>query len=95
MVAAIVQNNRALIRAVLERHGARRARVFGSAARDERGPGSDLDLLVAMDTDRSLLDRIAAAQELEDQLGVTVDLVNERALPASIRDRVLAEAVPL
>jgi predicted nucleotidyltransferase len=68
---------------------------FGSAARDSLEMGSDLDLLVTLDPDRSLLDRIAAAQELEDAFGVFVDLVNERALPDSIRDRVLAEAAPL
>ena len=95
MVAAIVQQNRRLIREVLERHGARHVRVFGSAARDECGPASDLDLLVAMDPDRSLLDRIAAAQALAEMLGLPVDLVNERALPAPIRRRVLAEAVDL
>ncbi|MEX2217861.1 MAG: nucleotidyltransferase family protein [Phycisphaerales bacterium] len=95
MVAAIVSNNRRMILDVLERHGARQARVFGSTVRGERHGNSDLDLLVTMDADRSLLDRIAAAQELGDALGVAVDLVNERALPPSLRDRILAEAVAL
>lgn len=76
-------------------HGASNVRVFGSVARDEAGPQSDLDVLVRMDEGRSLLDRIALMQDLEDMFRVPVDVVNERAMPATIRDRVEQEAVPL
>jgi hypothetical protein len=48
-----------------------------------------------MDSDRSLLDRIALQQDLEDALGRPVDVVNEAALPARIRDRVLEETIAL
>ena len=54
-----------------------------------------MDLLVEMEEGRSLLDRIAVMQDLEDLLGHKVDVVNERALHWYIRDRILSEAVPL
>jgi hypothetical protein len=51
-------------------HGARNVRVFGSAARGDAGPASDVDLLVEMEPGRSLLDFVGLWQELEDLLGV-------------------------
>jgi predicted nucleotidyltransferase len=77
------------------RHGARRVRLFGSRAVENGSAESDVDLLVEMEPDRSLLDRIALIDDLEMLLGCHVDVVNERALHASIRDRVLATAKPL
>lgn len=76
-------------------HGASEVRVFGSFARGEQRSDSDLDLLVRFESGRSLLDRIAMMQELEDLTGRRVDVVNERSLHWFIRDRVLAEAVAL
>jgi len=70
-------------------------RLFGSVVRNEARKSSDVDLLVKMERGRSLLDRIALKQELEDLLGCKVDVVTERALHWYIRDRVLEEAVPL
>ena len=84
--------------AILElaaRHGARNVRVFGSVVRGKSRPGSDVDLLVEMDPDRSLIDRTALMQEIEDLLGCKVDAVNERALHPAIRSRVLERAVAL
>ncbi len=80
---------------IAARHGARNVRVFGSVARGDAGPDSDVDFLVEMDADRSLLDHVGLVQDLEDFLGRKVDVVSERALHWFIRDRVLAEAVPL
>jgi hypothetical protein len=77
------------------RHGARNVRVFGSVARGEAGPESDVDFLVDMEPGRSLLDHVALQQDLEDLLGREVDVVSQRALHWYIRDRVLKEAVPL
>jgi len=76
-------------------HGASRVRVFGSVARGQAGGRSDLDLLVQMAPDRSLLDRIALTRDLEDLLGTSVDVVNERAVHDLIRNEVLAEAIDL
>ena len=86
---------RADILRLATRHGASSVRVFGSVARGEAGPDSDVDLLVKMEPDRSLLDHVALWQELEDLLGRKVDLVSEKALHRRMRERVLAEAIPL
>ncbi len=77
------------------RHGARNVRVFGSVARGEAGPGSDIDLLVEMDEDRSLFDQIRLLQEIEALLGCKVDLVTERSIYWLLRRRILKEAIPL
>lgn len=76
-------------------HGAGNVRVFGSTGRGEQGPSSDLDLLVDMREGRSLFDLIALSNDLEESLGVEVDVVTEASLSPYIRDRVLDEAVAL
>ena len=90
-----IQKRRAEILNIAASHGADNVRVFGSVVRDEAGPQSDLDLLVRMSPKSSLLDRIAIKQDLEDLLGVSVDIVNEKALHALIREKVLSEGVLL
>lgn len=70
-------------------------RVFGSVARGEARPTSDIDLLIKMDATRSLLDYVALMQDLEDLLGHRIDLVIEPDLHPTIRERVLAEAIPV
>jgi uncharacterized protein len=77
------------------RHGARTIRVYGSVARGEATERSDLDLLVEWEPERSLLDVVGLKQDLEELLGVTVDLGSERGLHWFIREDVLREAVPL
>ena len=77
------------------RHGATDVRIFGSVARGEAGSDSDVDFLVKMAPERSLLDHVALWQDLEDLLGRKVDLVSEKALHWLIRDQILKEAVPL
>ena len=77
------------------RHGARNVRLIGSVARGDAGPDSDLDLLVELERGRSLLDHAALMIELETLLGCRVDVAIEQGLRARVRDRVLAEAVPL
>lgn len=83
------------IQRVARSHGARSVRVFGSRARGEARPDSDLDLLVQLEVGRSLLDLIAIKQDLEDLLDCTVDVVTEAGLSPYLRDRILAEARPL
>jgi len=92
--AAIEQQRDAILRLAYQ-HGAKHVRVFGSTARGEARPDSDLDLLVEMEPNRSLLDHIALQQDLEDLLGVPVDVVTEKALHPHIRQRILDEAVEL
>jgi predicted nucleotidyltransferase len=78
---------------VLRSHGVRRAALFGSHARGEQIEGSDLDILVEIEDDLSLLDFIGLKLELEEALGVTVDLVEYSAIKPLIRERVLADQV--
>ena len=91
----LVREKRHDILRIAARHGASNMRVFGSVARGEAGPGSDLDLLVSLAPGRSLLDHVALWQDLEDLLHCKVDVVSEQALHWYIRERVLEEATPL
>lgn len=70
-------------------------RVFGSAARGLDHKGSDLDLLVDMPAGTSLLRIVGLQLDIEDALGVKVDLCTERELHPELRARILAEARPL
>ena len=83
-----------ILRIAIE-HGARNVRVFGSEARGEAGPTSDLDLLVDMDDDRSLLDLVGLGQDLEELLGRRVDVLTAASIHPRLRASVLAEARPL
>jgi hypothetical protein len=78
---------------IAARHGAYNIRIFGSVARGE--VGNDLDLLIDLEPDRSLLDLVALKSELEALLGIPVDVAESVSLHWFIRDRVMAEAVPL
>lgn len=76
-------------------HGARNIRMFGSAARGEDRPNSDLDLLVEMEAGRSLLDLIALGQDLEELLHRKVDVLTDSSVHPAIRPHILADARPL
>lgn len=91
----LLQERRADILAVAASHGARRVRVFGSRARGDDGPASNLDLLVELEPQRTLLDLIAIKQDLEDRLACRVDVVTEAGLSPYLRQKVIDEAVAL
>jgi uncharacterized protein len=84
-----------LIRQIAERHGAVNVRVFGSVARGNAGPDSDLDLLVEAGPATTAWFPGGLVADLEEALGRRVDVVIEAGLRAEIRDRVLREAVPV
>ncbi len=86
----IVTAKRQEIAEVLTRHGVSNPRIFGSVARGDERPGSDLDLMVEFAPGTSLLDIIGIQLELEDLLGVPVDLVPTSGL----KERVRASAAP-
>jgi predicted nucleotidyltransferase len=90
-----LQNRRQEILDVAASHGAHNVRLFGSVARGEARPGSDVDLLVDMDSDRSLLDLVGLGQDLEELLACKVDVLTDASLHPALRDRILAEARPL
>lgn len=76
-------------------YGAENVRVFGSMARGDDRPDSDLDLLVVFRPGRSLLDHCGLMLDLQDLLGRKVDVTSERALHWYIRDQVIEEAVAI
>lgn len=86
---------RATILDIASRRGASNVRLFGSEARGEAGPDSDVDLLVDMAPGRSLLDLIGMTLDIEDLLGRRVDVVTEGGLNPRLRNKILAEARPL
>jgi uncharacterized protein len=70
-------------------------KIFGSVARGEDQPSSDVDFLVEMDERATLLDYVGLIQDLELLLGCKVDVAEPSSLHPLIRDRVLQEAVAL
>ena len=94
-VEQLLHDRRTDILQLATRHGARRVRIFGSTIRGTATEGSDIDLLVAFEPDRSLLDLIGFKQDLQDLLGRPVDVVSEGGLSPYLKDRILQEAQPL
>jgi predicted nucleotidyltransferase len=90
----LIAHRSALLEAAERRH-ARDIRVFGSVARGEDSFDSDVDLLVTVQRDAKPLDLIALACDVEDLLGVRVDVGTLQSLRPDLRDEVLAEAVEL
>ena len=76
-------------------HGASNIRVFGSVARGEQRSESDIDLLVDLDSSRSLMDLGGLLVDLEKLLGGRVDVATEQMLKPRVRARALVDAVPL
>jgi predicted nucleotidyltransferase len=76
-------------------YGARNVRVFGSTARGDNSAASDVDLLVDLDPDRTLMDLGGLLIELQEMLHVPVDVATERMLRPMVRDQALREAVQL
>ncbi len=92
---ALLKEKRQEILRIAREYGARRIRIFGSVARGEDRPDSDVDFLVEMEDGRSLLDIGGMQMDLQDLLGRKVDVVTEKGMRSRIKDRVSKEAVPL
>lgn len=90
-----LQSHRIAIRRIVESHRARNARVFGSVLHGEDSEDSDLDLLVEPLPGATLFDLGAIQVELEEALGVSVEVLTPNDLPVKFRSQVLAEAVPV
>lgn len=94
-LAQRVHGCRAELREVIARYGLSNARLFGSVARGEDGPDSDVDLLVDVPAGVGLISLGRCQSELEELLGVRVDLVAAGDLKPRLAAEVLAEAVGL
>lgn len=91
----LLMEQRDQVRDVAERRGARNVRVFGSVARGDDGPTSDVDLLVDLDDGVTLIGLAGLQQDLSELLGRNVDVIPASMLKPRLRDRVLVEAVPI
>jgi uncharacterized protein len=92
-IALAAQRNTIL--ALAKARGASSVRVFGSVVRGEDHDGSDVDLLVDLPRGTSLLQIVGLQHDLEDALGIKVDLCTERELHPDLKLRILEEARPL
>ena len=92
--SAVLLRERDRVLELAGRRGAGNVRVFGSIARGTDAVGSDIDLLVSFAPEASILDAAGLVLDLEQLLGVHVDVMSDRA-EGAIRDRAIAEAVPL
>ena len=90
-----IQSKRQEILQVAARNGAYNVRIFGSVARGETHPESDIDFLVNLEANRSLLDLARLLRELSTLLNCPVDVVTEAGLRPRLRERVLKDARPL
>ena len=80
---------------IVRKHNADKVYVFGSCARKEETPGSDVDLLVDFNQNATLFDQVYIQEEMADLLNRKIDVVSKRGLHPYIRQKVLAEAVEL
>jgi len=90
-----VQEHRNEILQLAQKYGARNVRIFGSIARGEAREDSDVDVLVDLESGRSLFDLGGLLIDLEHLLGCRVDVFTAKGLRQRIRNRVLKESVPL
>ena len=90
-----LEQHREAIRQIVTRHNAKNTRVFGSALTNTDKDDSDLDLLVDPYPGMTLLDLGSLQVELEEQVGVPVDLLTPSDLPTKFRKQVLEQAKPV
>ena len=95
ITSQLLLSKRQEIMQIASRNGAYNVRVFGSVARGEARPDSDVDFLVNLEANRSLLDLARLLRELQTLLDCPVDVVTEAGLRPRLRSQVLKEARPL
>jgi hypothetical protein len=88
-----IQEIKEKITPILQRYGIKKAAIFGSLAKGEAKTSSDIDILVEIKSDMSLLDYIGIKLELEEALKMRVDLVEYDTIKPIIKERILAEQV--
>lgn len=83
------------IQAIAAQYGATNIRIFGSVARGDDRLDSDIDFLIDLDREWSLLDRISLKQDLEDLLGSPVDIATSQNLRPMFKAKILQDAIAL
>lgn len=91
----LIEEKREDIVSIAARHGARNVRLFGSVARGEDTPDSDVDLLVDVGPTTSSWFPAGLVLDIEEVLGRPVEIVTEKGLNPLIKEHVLQEAIPL
>jgi predicted nucleotidyltransferase len=87
-----LRSHRPRVKQIIASHGLRNVRVFGSVARGEEGPASDIDLLVDVPPGVGLFELGRCQAELESLLGTTVELIPAADLKVDMATGVLTEA---
>jgi uncharacterized protein len=76
---------------ILQRYGVGKAALFGSSARNQMRPDSDVDILVQIDRDINLLDFVGLKLDLEAELKRNVDVVEYDSIKPFLREKILKE----
>jgi uncharacterized protein len=90
-----LRQKRAAILVIADKYGATNLRIFGSVARGDDRPDSDIDILIDQENVWSLFDHVAMMQDLEDLLQRKVDLATANAFRPGFKDRILQDAIAL
>jgi len=93
--SVLLEHHREELRAIAAAKGLTNVRVFGSAARGDDTPASDLDLVAELPATFSLLDQGAMIEEMTKVLGCRVDLLSLKSLKPHVRENVEKESIPL
>ena len=93
--SAALEKNRETIKRIVEQHRGYNARIFGSVVNGSDSEASDLDILIDPMPDMTFFDIGAMRHELMDHLGVSVDVLTPKSLPAQIRTDVLKSSRPI
>lgn len=80
---------------ILKKHDVKKAAFFGSIVKETFNEDSDLDILVELSDDLSLLDFIELKIEIEERIGRKIDLVEYNTIKKQLRDRILKEQVQI
>jgi predicted nucleotidyltransferase len=91
----LLEQRRSAILRIATKYGARNVRVFGSATHGADVQPNDIDLLIDLESGRSLLDQVGLKQELEELLGREVDIIVKGGISPYLEERIRSEAVPL
>lgn len=90
-----IREHREAILAIARRYGASDIRIFGSVARGDATESSDLDLIVRFGPECSLFDHGGLLMDLQDLLGVKVDVISENGMRERFRNHIMQDVVPL